>query len=166
MMNEHKALLCPNCLGEIMNKSISCIAVLVLLTAACSEATKEDIAASTSQVQTDVANPVPVGDSSQHSLDWAGSYEGVLPCASCEGIQTLMTLKADNSFVEETVYLGKDEKIFKLTGKVTWGEQGQKIILPDGTQYLVGENQLIILDTQGNRITSQLAANYVLKKKP
>ncbi|MGI2216172.1 copper resistance protein NlpE [Shewanella baltica] len=148
-----------------MNKSLCCIALMALFTTACSEAPKEETAVDTAQVQTDAAKTVPVGDTSQNSLDWAGSYEGVLPCASCEGIQTLITLQSDNSFVQETVYLGKDEKILKLMGKAAWDEKGQKITLEDGTQYLVGENQLIMLDTQGQRITGDLAANYVLKKK-
>jgi len=148
-----------------MKKSLCCIALLALFTTACSEAPKEDTAVDTTQVQTDAAKTVPVGDTSQNSLDWAGSYEGVLPCASCEGIQTLITLQSDNSFVQETVYLGKDEKILKLMGKAAWDEKGQKITLEDGTQYLVGENQLIMLDTEGQRITGDLAANYVLKKK-
>ncbi|MGI2058514.1 copper resistance protein NlpE [Shewanella baltica] len=148
-----------------MNKSLCCIALLALFTTACSEAPKEETAVDTTQVQTEAAKTVPVGDTSQNSLDWAGSYEGVLPCASCEGIQTLITLQSDNSFVKETVYLGKDEKILKLMGKAAWDEKGQKITLEDGTQYLVGENQLIMLDTEGQRITGDLAANYVLKKK-
>ena len=148
-----------------MNKSLCCIALLALFTTACSEAPKEETAVDTTQVQTDAAKTVPVGDTSQNSLDWAGSYEGVLPCASCEGIQTLITLQSDNSFVQETVYLGKDEKILKLMGKAAWDEKGQKITLEDGTQYLVGENQLIMLDTEGQRITGDLAANYVLINK-
>ncbi|EGT3627901.1 copper resistance protein NlpE [Morganella morganii] len=148
-----------------MNKSLCYIALLALFTTACSEASKENTAVNTAQVQTEAATTVPVGDTSQNSLDWAGSYEGVLPCASCEGIQTLITLQADNRFVQETVYLGKDEKIFKLIGKAVWDEKGQKITLDDGTQYLVGENQLLMLDTEGKRITGDLAANYVLKKK-
>lgn len=148
-----------------MKKSLCYIALLALFTTACSEAPKEETAVNTAQAQTEAPKSVPVGDTSQNSLDWAGSYEGVLPCASCEGMQTLITLQADNSFVQETVYLGKDEKILKLMGKVIWDELGQKITLEDGTQYLVGENQLIMLDTEGKRITGELAANYVLKKK-
>jgi len=148
-----------------MNKSLCCIALLALFTTACSEAPKEETAVDTTQVQTDAAKTVPVGDTSQNSLDWAGSYEGVLPCASCEGIQTLITLQSDNSFVQETVYLGKDEKILKLMGKAAWDEKGQKITLEDGTQYLVGENQLFMLDIEGNRVSGELAEDYILKKK-
>jgi len=40
-----------------------------------------------------------------------------------------------------------------------------KITLSDGSKYLVGENQLFMLDTEGNRITGGLAENYILKKK-
>lgn len=27
--------------------------------------------------------------SSRNSLDWAGTYEGVLPCSGCRGVRTL-----------------------------------------------------------------------------
>ena len=148
-----------------MNKLLCCVTFLALFNTACSEAPKEDSAVDTTQVQTEAAKTGSVGDTSQNSLDWAGSYEGVLPCASCEGIQTLITLQSDHNFFQEKLYLGKDEKILKLMGKITWDEKGQKITLVDGTQYLVAENQLIMLDTEGKRITGDLAANYVLKKK-
>ncbi|WP_111307838.1 copper resistance protein NlpE N-terminal domain-containing protein [Confluentibacter sediminis] len=29
-------------------------------------------------------------DSTKQSVDWAGSYEGILPCADCKGIKTLI----------------------------------------------------------------------------
>ncbi len=35
---------------------------------------------------------------SQNSLDWAGVYEGVLPCADCPGIQTRLTLSRDETY--------------------------------------------------------------------
>lgn len=92
-------------------------------------------------------------------------YEGVLPCASCEGIQTTLTLQADNSFELKSIYLGKDESIFKVAGKFDWDSNGSKITLSDGSKYLVGENQLLMLDTEGNRITGGLAEHYILKKK-
>ena len=30
---------------------------------------------------------------SRNALDWAGTYEGVLPCADCPGIQTRLSLR-------------------------------------------------------------------------
>ena len=34
----------------------------------------------------------------QNSLDWAGVYEGVLPCANCPGVRTRLTLQRDGSY--------------------------------------------------------------------
>ena len=35
---------------------------------------------------------------SRNSLDWAGTYEGVLPCADCPGTKTRLTLNQDGSY--------------------------------------------------------------------
>ncbi|MEL4427801.1 copper resistance protein NlpE [Shewanella indica] len=108
---------------------------------------------------------IPMGDTSQNSLDWDGSYKGLLPCADCSGIETTLTLKEDNSYRLQQVYQGKDESIFSETGKFTWDGSGSKITLEDGSKYLVGENQLFMLDREGNRITGSLADNYRLNKE-
>ena len=42
---------------------------------------------------------------SRNSLDFAGVYEGVLPCADCPGIQTRLTLNRDVSYELSTLYL-------------------------------------------------------------
>ena len=34
---------------------------------------------------------------SQNSLDWAGVYQGILPCADCEGFDTVITLNWDET---------------------------------------------------------------------
>ena len=31
---------------------------------------------------------VSASDNSQNSLDWEGTYKGIIPCADCEGIKT------------------------------------------------------------------------------
>ena len=107
-------------------------------------------------------------DNSANSLDWAGIYAGVVPCADCEGIETNVTLNKDLSCLVKTRYLGKGNKVYERQGTFTWNEQGNTIHLqgiPGGPDYyLVGENVLIQLDKQGNRITGALAANYVLRK--
>ena len=61
--------------------------------------------------------------------------------------------------------MGKDESIFKVAGKFDWDGKGSKITLSDGSKYLVGENQLFMLDNEGNRISGELAEHYILKKK-
>ena len=44
-------------------------------------------------------NAAPSTATARDSLDWAGSYEGVLPCADCPGIRTRVTL-SDNGRYE------------------------------------------------------------------
>lgn len=119
---------------------------------------------STKKAQTnDLKN---TADNSMTSIDWVGTYQGILPCADCEGIQTQLVLKKDLSYVIETRYKGKDEKVFQSKGAFKWDESGGKITL-DNTEkqmYQVGENQLFHLDKNGNRITGDLADNYIMKK--
>ncbi len=110
----------------------------------------------------------PMADNSMTSLDWAGTYSGVVPCADCEGIETSITLNQDRTYVMKTRYLGEDAKAFERQGTFSWNEEGNKIQLSglaDGPdRYLVGENALIQLDKAGNRITGDLAPKYVLAK--
>jgi len=104
-------------------------------------------------------------DNSMTSIDWAGTYQGTLPCADCEGIKTQIVLYKDLSYILETQYLGKDEKVFQAKGTFKWNEDGSKIML-DNTEkqiYQVGENRLFHLDKDGNRITGEIANNYVLE---
>ena len=108
------------------------------------------------------------GDTSANSLDWEGSYEGILPCADCDGIATSISLSRDGNFVKVSRYLGKSDREFRQEGRFAWNQAGNTIALrgieESPNQYLVGENQLFHLDQAGNRITGELAANYVLKK--
>lgn len=104
---------------------------------------------------------------SQISLDWQGTYKGVVPCADCEGIETEITLNKDSTFVMHTKYLGKaKQKVFEQNGTFSWDESGSIIVLQDlkikPNEYMVGENTLMQLDLEGNRITGELADKYVL----
>lgn len=107
-------------------------------------------------------------DNSKTSLDWNGNYFGVLPCADCEGIETLITLNKDKTFRLVTKYSGKSETEFVDKGSFEWDESGSKIKLLglEGapSNYQVGENKLVQLDMNGNRITGELAEKYILEK--
>jgi heat shock protein HslJ len=109
-----------------------------------------------------------VGDNSQTSLDWNGTYKGIIPCADCDGIQTEITLMESGDFQRTVSYLGKDENSFSDKGPFQWDESGSKITLESSQggkqQYQVGENRLFHLDREGNRITGDLADKYVLIK--
>jgi heat shock protein HslJ len=108
------------------------------------------------------------GDDSRTSLDWSGTYTGVVPCADCEGIETTITLRADHAYTITTKYLGKDDPGSTLDGTFAWNEAGSEIALRElsnaPSRYLVGENALIQLDLSGERITGELASRYILRK--
>ena len=108
------------------------------------------------------------GHNSQNSLDYAGTYTGVLPCADCEGIQTEITLSGEGTYAKKMTYLGKgDNTSFERNGNYSWNSAGQQITLEGQkapNQYFVGENMLTQLDIKGQKIEGDLAAMYVLKK--
>ncbi|MEE2023965.1 copper resistance protein NlpE N-terminal domain-containing protein [Alkalimonas mucilaginosa] len=114
-----------------------------------------------------VADPA---HSSRNALDWDGRYEGVLPCADCEGIKTKLTLHQDGHYQLETQYLGKSNEVFREDGNFDWDSSGQIVRLqrpqPGGDQFFVGENILWQLDLNGQRITGKLADHYQLHKAP
>lgn len=100
----------------------------------------------------------------ENSLDWAGYYFGVLPCASCPGIKTSITLNEDSTFERTTEYMGeKDAETEIEKGTFQWAEDGTIITIKEN-KYLVGEGTLTSLDADGKVITGELAENYVLKK--
>ncbi len=128
----------------------------------------------TASRQSGAMQPSKTADAAHHSnnsLDWDGVYSGTLPCADCEGIQTVVTLNKDLTYQIDTKYVGKEGGTFSLKGKFAWETGGNKIVLLDIQEgsgprhYLVGENKLIQLDLKGNAITGDLASRYVLNKE-
>jgi uncharacterized lipoprotein NlpE involved in copper resistance len=118
-----------------------------------------------------VESPEGMSDTSATSLDWSGTYQGVLPCADCQGIETSLTLNKDMSYLMTMKYLGKDEQVVEQKGTFTWNSEQNTVLLSytdqapkTPNQYLVGENMLTQLDMEGNRITGDLADSYVLNK--
>lgn len=106
-------------------------------------------------------------DNSMTSVDWDGTYQGILPCADCEGIKTEIVLNNDLSYLLETSYIGKNEKIFVSKGYFHWDKSGSKITLDnsENEMYQVAENKLFRLDKSGNQITGDLAGKYILEKE-
>lgn len=111
---------------------------------------------------------VEVADNSRSSLDWQGTYYGVLPCADCAGIATTVTLHEDGSYNSKQRYLGKTDTVLRTDGAFSWDGKGASVTLQgdDAARYQVGENQLIRLKTDGTRVEGALAPFYVLKRAP
>jgi copper homeostasis protein (lipoprotein) len=104
---------------------------------------------------------------SQNSLDWDGTYRGVLPCKDCEGLATTILLKKDLTFKASTQHLGQPERIEERAGKFNWNENGNTItLIPSGNdstvRYLVGENTLTQLDV--NVAAGEDARRFMLSK--
>ena len=90
---------------------------------------------------------------SRNSLDWAGAYEGVLPCADCPGMQTRLLLRMDGSFEIRTQYLERQVAPQTASGRFNWNDAGSRITLDAagwGQQFQVGEGRLLQLNRDGS----------------
>jgi uncharacterized lipoprotein NlpE involved in copper resistance len=93
------------------------------------------------------------GHNSRNSLDWAGTYEGVLPCADCPGIKTRLVLNSDGRFDLSTQYLERQVAPQTASGRFNWNSAGSTITLDAagwGQQYRVGEGRLLQLNRDGS----------------
>jgi len=106
----------------------------------------------------------------KNSLDYVGTYKGILPCADCKGLETEVVINENATFCIKTKYLGKGDKVFMQKGTFTWNAKGNTIILTDiqnaPNQYFVGENTLTQLDLSGKKISGSFADDYILSKQP
>lgn len=111
-------------------------------------------------------NPDPAHNS-ENSLDWAGVYSGVLPCADCPGIETEVTLNANARFSTRYRYLERSGWYYTV-GSFEWNDVGSAVTLHEGDErvsnYQVGENQLFLLDQEGKRIEGAIAPHFILRK--
>ena len=114
---------------------------------------------------------ITIVDNSETSLDWEGTYSGVIPCADCTGIETQLSLKGDNTYQISWKYLEKNDETYVKEGTFVWDSTGSIITLEnvDDTDnfpmmYKVGENSLLQLDLNGNVIAGELADKYILNK--
>ncbi len=152
-----------------MKKSIIALSLASVFLVACSKADNKN-----NQEQTPTAASEAVAVDSAHtaenSLDWNGTYKGVLPCADCEGIETELELNTDKTYELKETYLGKgDGKAFESKGSFQFDANNTSVIELDKTgdnrKYFVAEGYLKALDMEGNEITGDLADKYELKKE-
>jgi uncharacterized lipoprotein NlpE involved in copper resistance len=139
------------------------------IVASCGTNTENASPAEETPVNEEIAT-APTGDNSQNSLDYAGTYKGVTPCADCDGIEVELTINQDSTFSLSNKYLGKgDGKPFVKTGRYSWTADGSTIELEgitDGpSKFKVGENRVWMLDMQGNKVEGALADKYILTKQ-
>jgi uncharacterized lipoprotein NlpE involved in copper resistance len=97
--------------------------------------------------------PPDAAHSSRNALDWAGTYEGITPCADCPGIKTRLTLQKDDRYELSTQYLERQVAPQTARGQFSWNAAGSAITLDaagHGQQFQVGEGRLLQLNQDGS----------------
>src|SRR5215831_11048242 len=93
--------------------------------------------------------------SSRDSLDWAGTYEGTLPCADCPGIRTKVQLRMDGRFTLTQEYLERSVAPRTVQGRFDWDADGRDVLLegPGGPlRFWAGEGWLQLRDRNGQPV--------------
>lgn len=147
-------------------KSIVFLCIAVAALSGCNASKRGNAAEST---RTEVADPA---HNSRNSLDWAGVYKGLTPCADCPGIEDEIRLNDDLTYERLMVYLERGDNRFLDHGRFEWDETGGRIRLisadaPEqaGNWFRVGENRLFMLDTEGNPIESNIPSEMYTYQK-
>ncbi|KGN79426.1 hypothetical protein HQ35_07615 [Porphyromonas cangingivalis] len=99
---------------------------------------------------------------------WVGTYEGLLPSGSGEGIQNVITLNDDNTFARTMTYVSEGST-FENKGTIEWAEDGVTFTLVneegEKTMFLLGEGAITALTAEGTVVEGELADQYILRKK-
>jgi uncharacterized lipoprotein NlpE involved in copper resistance len=133
---------------------------------ACSKPQEQPASpSSTSEAQPTTTQNLPAN---ANDLTWVGDYKGVLPCADCEGIETELELKANNTYELSEEYLGRQRDEFKSKGSFSFDpDQSNVITLDEAGQkrkFWIGENFVELRDLQtGKALETKL--NYKLMKE-
>src|SRR5690625_5420627 len=108
----------------------------------------------------------------ENALDWNGTYERILTCADCEGIQTVLILTPDLTYSLNTEYLGVETPTTdSLTGNFKWDIR-RNIIHLEGIEegehspfFKVEENRGRQLDMDGLEITGDIREKKIINKQ-
>lgn len=108
----------------------------------------------------DVIQPTRVAELTPMQQSW----QGILPCADCEGIETSLFLEKDGTWVMNERYQGVREEPSSFASYGTWARTADKLVLTDSqgekSYYRAKGDALEMLDREGNPIESQF--NYTL----
>lgn len=156
-----------------MKKMIMPVLVMSLALMSCKKSENTETAVSTTDstatamVTKDTATAA-TGDTTANSVDWAGTYAGTLPCASCPGIETQLTLNNDKTYTLESNYLEEKDGKFTDKGTFTFSDDGSFITLKDAKKadenrvFFVGEGKVWIAEKVGDR---SMKKDYQLVKQ-
>ncbi len=153
---------------------ITCLSLLMTFTISCKEDKKpegkQDRETVPEAVTDTVANDTTAADAahnSANSLDWAGTYSGITPCADCPGMKTDITINTDNTYSLREQYLEKEKAPRTFKGTFSWDKAGSIITLDaegDHHKFKVMEGKLRILDKFGDEKQGGRAEEFMLAK--
>ena len=139
------------------NRKIMILAAAAVALASCGgNAPRRSAQQETGAFKPDIHN-------AETSLDYRGTYRGVLPAADCPGIETTLTLKPDGTYSLHEEYLERDAR-FDAEGAYTLHGNLLTLEGSDTTWYKVEENRLRRLTTDRKEVEGPLAEHYVLRK--
>lgn len=136
-------------------RSLVLTSAVMFSSAACGTKTADQV--SDSVVTVDPRNIVTVASVAP------ASYEGVLPCADCSGLKTVIALWPDSVYRLSQTYEGKSKTPVITMGRWRLSESVVSLETESGIPTMfrrVGDDSLALLDQQGQPITSTL--NYTL----
>lgn len=103
------------------------------------------------------------------SAGWKGSYEGILPCADCSCMATLIELNPDQTFMRWQKHTVEQAATSYSHGHFSWDKAKHTVLLTDEngrtSQYRVANDKLSLLDSTGKIVTGTNAAPFVLHRK-
>ena len=107
----------------------------------------------------------------KNSLDYEGTYEGVLPCikGDCKEIELSLKLMKDGIFVYSTKRVGIDKEQLMTSGTYHFEADGNTIVLDQiadvPNAFFISEGKIYQLDKDQKKIEGDNAEKYILNKK-
>ncbi|MEO8210607.1 MAG: copper resistance protein NlpE N-terminal domain-containing protein [bacterium] len=104
-------------------------------------------------------------EKSKQELKISGPFSGIIPCADCEGIYYVLTLKSDSTYNDKMSYMGKNVSPVDNSGKWSFIDSNKiKLNTKDGatSRLLISGGNLIMLDGDGKKIEGPAADKFIL----
>lgn len=143
-----------------MKTKCLCVVALIMAITSCTGSPKKN------NVQAESKDTVK---EQVKAADFYGTYEGILPCADCEGIKTTLTINKDKTYSLKSDYIGEKDGVFESSGVYEMIDKTLiELITPSSgekTYYKILENGMMLSDEAGTINQGALAEHYILKKK-
>ena len=115
----------------------------------------------------DTREQVMDAHNARNSLDYQGTYTGIIPGYDCKTLSISVVL-TEREYVLRITPLKENAETIVQKGEYTWDKNGSVITLVGvkgiSSKYFVAENQLRQLDKNGKQYVGDNAVNYILRK--